>query len=141
MLLFEQELPVEIPQLDRTSSTSMVSISRICTLPIGDFDNTLRISHPIPPTPTIKILVLDKIELAPWIRLLILKLCFLAGSTSIFQLLVILSKNYDVFINIHIQLNLAFQGTKRSKVGKFIVAIERVFMEEGSCFDYKMMKI
>lgn len=132
MLLFEQELPVEIRQLDRTSITSMVSISRICTLPIGDFDNTFRISHPIPPTPTIKILVLDKTELAPWIRLLILKLCLLDASTCIFQLLVILSKNYDVFIDIHIQLNLALSKHKRSKIGYFGVDLDKVFMVEGS---------
>lgn len=122
MLLFEQELSVEIRQLDRMNYTSMVSISRICTLPIGDFDNTLRISHPIPPTPTIKILVLDRMELAPWIRLLILKLCFRAASTYIFQLLVILSKNYDVFINIHIQFNLAFPRQKDQKLATLQLA-------------------
>lgn len=65
MMLFEQKLPIEIGELDYDDFTSIVSISRMCTLPIGDLDSTLSISHPIPPTPTIKILVLLMVSLHP----------------------------------------------------------------------------
>lgn len=63
----------------------MVSMSRMCTFPMGDLHSTFRISHPMPPTPTMRICVLRRVLLVAWMRLLRRKGC--DGGDSILQLL------------------------------------------------------
>lgn len=105
VLLLEQKLSIQVRELNMKRSTSIVSISKMCTLPIGDFDSTFRISHPMPPTPTIKIWVLPRMSLLLWMSWLILKRWGVDESISILQILVIMKLNIMALNCIHIQLS------------------------------------